>query len=123
MRATKAIDMNRDSAVIFWGTPADGLRLGLRMNSGMAELSLQNVADSALEVLSHVQAHEVHLDWNTLRLTNESGLDRSLCLVDARDRSIPIRIHLEPEETLQNQVDIEEWAKRSVNGAQPLVPG
>lgn len=123
MRVTKAINENRDSGAISWGMPAAGLRLGLSTKSGTAELSLQNVGEAALEVLSHVQAHEVHLDWNKLRLTNDSGLDRSLGMVDARDRSIPIRIHLEPGESRQNQVDVQEWAKRPINGTQPLAPG
>lgn len=113
----------RDSGEVFWGETADGLRLGLSAKGGIAGLYLQNVGNVPLDVMSHISTHELHLDWYTLQMKNTSGLNRKLCLLDARDRSVAIRIHLEPRESLQHFIDVGEWARRSVNGAKPLAPG
>jgi hypothetical protein len=108
---------------ISWGAAADGLRLGLGARDGMASLTLQNVGNLGLEVFSYVQAHEVHLDWYTLKLSDENRLTCQLRLFDARNRSTVIRVRLEPGESLQHSVDVAGWAKRLVNGAIPLAAG
>jgi hypothetical protein len=108
---------------VSWGEPDGGLRLGLSAEDRLAELYLQNVGNVPLEVLSHVSAHELHLDWYRLRVKNESGFDRQLHLLDNRNRSVVIRAELKPGEHLQHIADVGEWASRRANGAQPIAPG
>ena len=108
---------------VSWGEPVNGLRLGLSVKGSMAYVHLQNVGNVSLNVLSHVRAHEVHLDWYTLLVKAESGLNRQLRIIDSRDRSIAVSVPLGAGESLQHHVDVVEWAKRLVNGARPLAPG
>jgi hypothetical protein len=112
-----------NSQNISWGAAVDGLRLGLFVSEGLAGLALENVGQVALEVLSHVDTQELHLDWYTLQVSDEQGLNRWLRLLGARNRSRVVRVRLETGESLQHLVDPAEWAKRSLNGATPLAPG
>lgn len=116
----KPAEMNSGSASVSWGEPLRGLRLGVATDGSEVELHLQNVGTTPLEVLSHVKAGEVHLDWYKLRLEDEKSNSRELRLMDNRNRSAIVQAHLEPGASIQHQVDIVAWAARSVNGAQPL---
>jgi hypothetical protein len=81
-------------------------------------LTLENVGRRPLEVLSHVAAGEIHLDWFTIHLD-----DRRIVLLDSRNRSIPVRARLAPGESLAHDVDLAAWAMRGPNGRAPLAPG
>ncbi len=106
-----------------WGAPADGLRLGIAAGSPTVALHLENVGETPLEVMSHVLAGEVHLDWYRLTVVTRDGERREIVLRDARDRSAPIRVGLAPGESLHHEVDVAAWAARGVNGGRPLPAG
>lgn len=112
-----------DGIAATWGEPVDGLRLGLAPRDAAIELVLQNVGETDLEVLSHVAAGEIHLDWYTLRLQDAGGDTRTLRLLDARDESGVVRATVAPGESVRHRVAVGEWAARPVNGGQPLAPG
>lgn len=114
---------NSNAASVSWGQQVSGLRLGLSTDGGFVELHLQNIGTAPLEVLSHVNAGDIHLDWYTLRLKDELGNTRKLELVDERDKSGIVRAHLEPGVSIQHQVDVVAWAVRSINGTKPLAAG
>ena len=108
---------------IIWGNPLGGLRLGIGVHGSDIELQLQNVGPDPLEVLSHVQAQETHLDWFRLILRDSQGGTRELRLMDDRDKSAPVRVNLEPGASLRHAVSLTAWAQRSINGSQPIQPG
>lgn len=112
-----------NAASVSWGKQVSGLRLGLSPDGGLVELHLQNVGTAPLEVLSHVNAGDIHLDWYTLHLTDEKGNTRKLKLVDERDKSGIVRAHLEPGGSIQHQVNVGVWATHSINGTKPLAAG
>jgi hypothetical protein len=112
-----------DKPDIRWGSPVNGLRLGVSGGAGFAELSLENVGTQPLTVLSHVNAGEMHLDWFTLRLRAGSGAARDLHLLADRDKSGRVKVTLEPGKSLQHRVDVQRWAARPVNGNAPLAAG
>lgn len=114
---------NANAASVSWGQQVSGLRLGLSTDGGFVELHLQNIGTAPLEVLSHVNAGDIHLDWYTLRLKDELGNTRKLELMDERDKSGIVRSHLEPGVSIQHQVDVVAWAVRSINGTKPLAAG
>lgn len=107
-----------------WGDPVGGLRLGVQgADARELLLRLANVGRAPLEVLSHVLAAEVHLDWYTLRLQGADGAVRTLRLMDARNKAGVVRVSLAPGEDLAHRVNVAAWARRPVNGAVPLAPG
>lgn len=111
------------SGAITWGRPSRGLRLGLAAGAGVVGLHLENVGAGPLEVLSHVEAEETHLDWYGLTLEDAGGRTRRLHLSDRRDKSGAVSARLEPGEGVRHELDVSEWAARAVNGAEPLAPG
>jgi hypothetical protein len=112
-----------DKAEIHWGTPVNGLRLGVAGGAGFAELSLENVGTQPLVVLSHVNAGEVHLDWFLLRLKDSHGTVRELHLLDDRDKSGRVQVTLTPGKSLQHRVDVQRWATKPANGSAALHDG
>jgi hypothetical protein len=112
-----------DKPDIRWGSPVNGLRLGVSGGAGFVELSLENVGTQPLTVLSHVNAGEIHLDWFTLRLRDGSGGTRALHLLADRDKSGGVKVTLEPGKSLQHRVDVQRWAARPANGSAPLSAG
>lgn len=112
-----------DKAEIHWGTPVNGLRLGIAGGAGVAELSLENVGGSPLRVLSHVNAGEIHLDWFTLALRDGRGAERTLHLLADRNKSAQVEVALAPGQHLQHRVDLQAWAARSDNGGKALAEG
>lgn len=119
--------MNRsrseDASNVVWGEPLNGLRLGLEKNDGDLILHLRNVGQVPLEVLSHVDAGEVHLDWFTLNLQDEKGNNHQVTLLDNRDESGIVLVDLAPGEGLQHTVDVTDWATREANYHRAVVPG
>ena len=105
-----------DKAEIHWGAAVNGLRLGVAGDAGIAELSLENVGTQSLQVLSHVNAGEVHLDWFTLHLRDSQGARRELRLFADRNKSGRVEVTLAPGQHLQHRVDIQRWAARPDNG-------
>jgi hypothetical protein len=105
-----------DKTEIQWGSPANGLRLGITGGTSFAELSLENVGTQPLTVLSHINAGEVHLDWYSLHLRDPRGTTRTLQLWDDRNKSAQIKVTLEPGKSLSHRVDIQRWASRPHNG-------
>lgn len=112
-----------DKAEIHWGTPVNGLRLGIAGGAGVAELSLENVGGAPLRVLSHVNAGEVHLDWFTLELRDSRGAARTLHLMAERNKSGRVEVTLAPGQNLAHRVDLQAWAARPDNGGKDLAAG
>jgi hypothetical protein len=96
-----------------WGTPVNGLRLGVAGGAGMAELALENVGTQPLRVLSHVNAGEVHLDWFALQLRDSRGVVRAISLFGDRNKSGRVEVTLAPGQHLQHRVDVQSWATRA----------
>jgi hypothetical protein len=109
-------------ANIAWGKAAAGLRLGVAADRLNVTFTLENVSDKKIEILSHVAAQEKHLDWTTLRVT-ETGKRREIRFVDDRNRSGSIKVMLDPGGKVSHQMDVANWAGRTVNGARALAPG
>jgi hypothetical protein len=107
-----------DKAEIHWGTPVNGLRLGVAGGAGMAELSLENVGGAPLRVLSHVNAGDIHLDWFTIELRDGRGAERTLHLMAERNKSGRVEVTLAPGQSLQHRVDLQAWAARGDNGGE-----
>lgn len=112
-----------DKPEIHWGTPVNGLRLGVAGGAGVAELSLENVGAAPLRVLSHVNAGEIHLDWFTVALRDSRGTERTLHLLADRNKSGRVEVTLAPGQHLQHRVDLQAWAARPDNGGAVLVEG
>lgn len=110
--------------------PADA-KLELRAvqaASGRAivNVALHNAGPSAVCITSHIQTHELQSDW--LRLQYSDGakyhyVPRVLELNDARDKSAPFSVLLAPGATLWTSIDLDQWAQRPRNGAEPLPAG
>jgi hypothetical protein len=112
----------KELATVTWGAAVNGLSLGVSTNGPVMTLYLKNVGTSSLDVMSHVQAHEVHLDWYSIELKDGQGTARTLKLSDSRERSAPVKASLGPGETLEHSVAIVDWAARPVNGGAQLPP-
>lgn len=110
-------------AAVTWGTPAEGLRLGLTTAGNMVGLHLENVGDTPLEVMSHVATHELHLDWYTLQVSPPDGGSFRIRLYGDRDRSAAVKKTLAPGDALTHRIDAVAWAARSANGGHALAPG
>lgn len=110
-------------AGITWGTPVDHLRLGLSTHGPRIGLHLQNIGQTPLEVMSHVAAQELHLDWYTLALRAPDGAHHTLKLYAPRDRSAAVKVTLAAQHTLHHLVDVRAWAARFTNGNLTLAPG
>ena len=102
-----------------------GLRLELTAENETAVLTLRNVGATGLEVLSHVDVGEEHLDWYTLRLSKpgDAGHARTLRMFASRHESTLVKASLAPGATVVHRVDLQAWAKREINGAAPIAPG
>ncbi|RIK46865.1 MAG: hypothetical protein DCC58_01700 [Chloroflexi bacterium] len=106
-----------------WGQPQGGLRLGLAADGAQITLALENIGKQPLEVLSHVEAGEIHLDWYTLHVASGTAPPRLIHLLDDRDESAIIRATLAPQQRLQHTIDLQAWASRPANGGAPFPPG
>lgn len=119
-----ALPMTNPSPTSQSSTPVAGLRLELAADGETAVLTLRNVGTTGLEVLSHVDVGEQHLDWYTLRLTGPGGgAPRTLRMFASRHESSLVKASLAPGATVVHRVDLQAWARREVNGAAPIVPG
>lgn len=92
----------------------------------VVNVALRNAGPSAVCITSHIQTHELQSDW--LRLQYSDGakyhhVPRVLELNDARDKSAPFSVLLAPGATLWTSIDLDQWAQRSRNGAEPLPAG
>ena len=121
--AVQARPQTMDKADIHWGSAVNGLRPGVASSAGFAELSLENVGAQPLQVLSHVNAGEVHLDWYSLRLRDDKGAVRELHLLDDRDKAGQVQVTLAPGQSLKHRVDVQRWAGRPANGSASLHDG
>ena len=71
-------------------------------------------------MLSHVAAGgEDHFDWFTVHV-DAAGTTREVRLLDARNRSAPVRVRLAPSDQVHHRVDLCAWALRPRNGARAL---
>ncbi len=115
--------LDRDSSLqVTWGDPVNGLRLGIA-GGNTAELYLRNVGVSAFDVWSYVNAQERQYDWFTLHLEDTMGNKRTILLMNDRDKSAPIRVHLAPGETVHHSIDVRHWVAPYVHVETPIVPG
>ena len=74
-------------------------------------------------MLSHVAAGgEDHFDWFTVHV-DAAGTTREVRLLDARNRSAPVRVRLAPSDQVHHRVDLCAWALRPRNGARALGSG
>ena len=110
-------------SAITWGDAVGGLRLGVSTDTNVVRVHLENVGKEPLDVLSHVLANEVHLDWYLLHLEDEKGQARLLRLWDDRDESGAVRVRLEPGARIKHDVDVVSWSARPINGEKTLAPG
>lgn len=90
---------------------------------GQLTITLTNVSEKELTVMSHVATHETHLDWFTVELRGGPGGTRTIFLDDKRDKSAPVSERLAPGEKLVHVVDLLAWAARPRNGGKPLAKG
>lgn len=87
----------------------------------------------ALKVYSHKHAGERHYPWFTVHLTptaapgaagaGQTRPPRRIALYDRCTRCWPVTRTLRPGALLTHQVRLDDWAKRPVNGRQPIPPG
>ncbi|MEU4242375.1 hypothetical protein [Actinoplanes sp. NPDC026619] len=109
---------------IAWGDPDGGLRLGLAAAGGSLEVSLANVGDKPLTVLSYIATGgRDHLDWFTVTLAGGADRPHQLQFIDDRDRSAKVREELEPGGSLTHVIDLADWAARPINAGRPLAAG
>lgn len=110
--------------------PADA-KLELRAMqaaSGRAvvNVALRNAGPSAVCIYSHIQTHELQSDWLRLQYSggaNDHQVPRVIELNDARDKSAPFSVLLAPGATLWTSIDLDQWAQRPRNGAEPIPAG
>jgi hypothetical protein len=102
--------------------------LGYQAATGRAtaHVGLYNPGAVAVCVYSHVETHEVQNDWLTV-LYADGGkyhhYSRVIHLDDARDKSYPASVLLGPGQTIWHTIDVDAWARRERNGAEPLPAG
>jgi hypothetical protein len=101
---------------------ARGLELHIAARNSSAVLTLHNGGLDQLRVLSHVDATDRHYDCFTISLAR-AGQTRLLRFHDDRNESARVVVDLAPGQAIEHTIDIVAWAKRKVNGAQPLAPG
>lgn len=100
----------------------------------IATVTIKNRGKRALTLASHVQAGERHYDWLAIDLRypvfSDEGCGqwagnkiRTLRFVDDRDKSARITRRLGPGKQLVQTIDLAAWARRQVNGGQPIGPG
>jgi hypothetical protein len=101
-----------------------GLRLELTADGETAVVTLRNVGATDLDVVSHVDVGEDHLDWYTLRLGAPGGAGpRTLRMFASRHESALVKASLAPGASVAHRVDLQAWARREINGAAPIAPG
>lgn len=107
------------------GVPAPGqtLVLEVKAKGPVLEVGLHNVGREPVRVYTHVATHEWQSDW--LEIQYQDGdtyhhVSRPIRFVDDRDKSAPVVRTLAPGETDWQTVDVGAWARRKVNGGQPL---
>lgn len=110
--------------------PADAqlIVLGAQAATGRATIyaGLYNIGAAAVCVDSHVATHEWQSDWLTVLYADGAKYhhaSRELELDDARDKSYPVSVLLEPGQAIWHTVDVDAWARRPRNGAEPLPAG
>src|SRR5262245_25251503 len=87
------------------------------------EVEWTNNTNAAMKIVTHVFAGEKHFDYLDVQLTDSSGVTRRFVLKDNRDESAPVVVDVAPGATIGESVDLAAWAKRGVNGSQPLASG
>jgi hypothetical protein len=118
-------DMTTAKSSMVWGQPVAGLRLGLGTGAtaGTVTIYLENTGTAPLQVLSHVAAQEKHLDWYTLQVQDGGRASRTLKLLGPRRESGKVQVPLAAGARIEHAVDVAAWAKRPINGGQPLAAG
>lgn len=102
--------------------------LGAQAATGRATIhaGLYNGGTEAVCVDSHIATHEWQSDWLTVMYADGGKYhhaSRVIELDDARDKSYPVSVLLEPGQTIWHTVDVDAWARRSRNHAEPLPAG
>lgn len=106
-----------------FGTPVDGLRLGLQWRDNFTlAFVLENVSPAPITVLSHVMAGDTHLDGYELLLESatHTAPPRVLRFVERRTRSARAIVALAPGAQLSHTVDTRRWGRSPSN---PIPPG
>jgi hypothetical protein len=102
--------------------------LGAQAPTGRATVyaGLYNAGTEPVCVDSHVATHEWQSDWLTVMYADGAKYhhaSRVIALDDARDKSYPVSATLEPGQVIWHTVDVDAWARRPRNGAEPLPAG
>lgn len=102
--------------------------LGTQAATGRASVhaGLYNGGTEAVCVASHIATHEWQSDWLTVRYSDGGKYhhaSRMIGLDDARDKSYPVSVLLEPGQAIWHTVDVDAWARRPRNHAEPLPAG
>jgi hypothetical protein len=90
------------------------------------DVGLYNAGDTRVCVKTHVKTHEIQNDWLTIQYADGGKYhhaSRVITLNDARDKSYPVSVLLEPGQVAWQQVDVDAWAKRERNGKEPVPAG
>jgi hypothetical protein len=121
-----------------FGDAKDGLRIGLEVADARGPtvaVTIENVTDHPITLLSHVDAGEKHYDWYTIdvawplatvahrRKTCGGRGARAITLIDDRTKAARVEVTLAAHATLRHEIDLGDWASRQVNGARPLGGG
>jgi hypothetical protein len=111
-----------ESIIVQAGQPAD------------ITITLTNQGPEMLKVLSHIAAHETHLDPFQAQLEpatlcplptslSDDPVSRTIGFTDERDKSAPVIKNLRHGDFIRHQIDLQAWAQRKVNGGKPIKPG
>jgi len=97
-------------------------------------ITLTNQGPEMLKVLSHIAAHETHLDPFQAEIEpatlcplptslSDDPVSRTIGFTDERDKSAPVIKNLRHGDFISHEVDLQAWARRKVNGGEPINPG
>ena len=97
-------------------------------------ITLTNQGPEILKVLSHIAAHEIHLDPFQAQIEpaticplptslSDDPVSRTIGFTDERDKSAPVIKNLRHGDFIRHQVDLQAWAQREVNGGKPIKSG
>ncbi len=91
---------------------ATDLRIRATVKGTTVIVTLINVGNSPLRVMSHMKAAELQYDWFRLELTSSEGIKHTVELVTDRDKAFPVEATLEAGGELSHPIDVLVWAKR-----------
>jgi hypothetical protein len=80
-------------------------------------VTVKNISDKNILAYSHVETYEKHYDYFEVEALTPDHDEMFFDFVDARDKSAPVIIKLEPGESFSHTIDYIKWTERSINKA------